>query len=65
LKSPDCVGLTQSVAPLNLICIPLLASEIIPQASRALSDAGRCATQLNDSGGPGFKFLTIVCLQWL
>jgi len=22
--------------------------------------AGRCATQLNDSGGPGFRFLTIV-----
>jgi hypothetical protein len=22
--------------------------------------AGRCATQLNDSGGPGFTFLTIV-----
>ena len=22
--------------------------------------AGKCATQLNDSGGPGFRFLTIV-----
>ena len=22
--------------------------------------AGRCATELNDSGGPGFRFLTIV-----
>jgi hypothetical protein len=38
------------------------AGENLSLCSGTISDlaAGHCATQLNDSGGPGFMFLTIV-----
>src|SRR5215471_95426 len=40
----------------------LTAGENLALCAGSVADfaAGRCATQLNDSGGPGFKFLTIV-----
>ena len=41
---------------------PTTAGENLSLCAGSISDfaAGRCATQLNDSGGPGFTFLTIV-----
>jgi hypothetical protein len=38
------------------------AGENLALCAGSIADfaAGRCATQLNDSGGPGFRFLTIV-----
>jgi hypothetical protein len=38
------------------------AGENLSLCAGSIADfsAGRCTTQLNDSGGPGFRFLTIV-----
>ena len=40
----------------------LTAGENLALCAGSIADfaAGHCATQLNDSGGPGFRFLTIV-----
>ena len=40
----------------------LTAGENLALCAGSVADfvAGKCATQLNDSGGPGFRFLTIV-----
>jgi len=40
----------------------LTAGENLALCAGTVADfvAGKCATQLNDSGGPGFRFLTIV-----
>jgi hypothetical protein len=40
----------------------ITAGENLALCAGSVADfvAGKCATQLNDSGGPGFRFLTIV-----
>ncbi len=56
------VAAANTHAVLKISFETLTGGENLALCAGTLDDfaTGRCATQLNDSGGPGFRFLTIV-----
>jgi hypothetical protein len=58
--SPVSVNLTNAVLKISFETTTPGVNLSLCAGTIADFSAGRCATQLNDSGGPGFRFLTIV-----
>jgi len=62
LLTGSAVNVTNGNAVLKITFEVTTPGENLALCAGTVSDfvAGKCATQLNDSGGPGFTFLTIV-----
>ena len=62
LLTGSAVNVTLTNAVLKISFETTTAGENLSLCAGSIADfaAGRCGTQLNDSGGPGFRFLTIV-----